>query len=241
MSTNDYLLTKHPHSDIPAIPHWSWNPYVPSSTGLVLTRIGSLTTGTSATTTTFTAASIGTPATDRLVLVVGSSFSNTGGSSGTMTACTIGGTSATIMAATSGRSPSAIAYLVVSSGSTADIVTTTTYYNGTWMFDVYTLTGWTSSTPYTHVESASAGSGTSRTISINYPASGIALYISGGSYGPGNVTWSSATALNTYNYNNNSNCGSIASAIISGAETPHTETVSSPSFNWSGYTAAVWR
>lgn len=141
-----------------------------------LTYIGTTDSGfrSGFTTYTFTSVNIGTAAVDRIVIVV--MAANGGQSISQFTSCTIGGNAASLVGAVSATNgePVAIAYLLVTSGTTADIVVNTSSGKSDFIIGVYTLTGYTSGTPENSgsVE-VSGGSAATQTFTPSLGAVGV--------------------------------------------------------------------
>lgn len=116
---------------------------------------------------TFSSASIGAAANDRLVVVC-ANINVTGSGSYFINTITIGGTTATIAVRSASSTNCAIAYLLVPSGTTATIVVTLggSGTPGRCQIDVFNVTGWTSQTP-SSTGSTNATTGT--TISTTAP------------------------------------------------------------------------
>lgn len=144
---------------MPAPPAWSGGPD--------LTYIGTTSTTAGATTFTFTNHSIGVAAEDRFVIVCAAGADVT--NSRQVSSCTIGGVAATLIARTANGPDIAVGMygLVVPAGTTATITVT---YNGSCSrssVSVYTMTGWSSTTP---VSTGNANSTTtSHSLSLYMP------------------------------------------------------------------------
>jgi hypothetical protein len=137
------------------------------------TFVGSATQSPNTATHTYTAQGIGVAAVDRLVVVgIGARDGGTRAVSGV----TIGGVAAGLTAVgPSGNQPSAIAYLVVKAGTTADIVVS---FSGGAVarsaIYVWTLYGWQSTTPF---HNALGGGGLTSTATLNIPHGGVGLAV----------------------------------------------------------------
>lgn len=149
--------------------------YAPTVNGSpVKTYIGSTASASDLTTYTFTDHAIGAAASDRLVVVV---VHLSAAASRTLSSLTIGGNSATINGTTNVGSGSgvltAIAYLQVTSGTTATIVVTASGGCLGCQIDVYSLTNLSSQTPQ-DADLAAVGSGP-RSLTSTTTANGVVI------------------------------------------------------------------
>lgn len=138
-----------------------------------LNYIGAVSDTGSATTYTFTAANIGTAASDR-VIVVGVMLNSS--TNRTVSSVTLGGNAMTSIVGTNSASNTALFRISVASGTTADIVVTGSgAANGCYVV-VYSLTGWGTVTTY---DSNFAASSSAATISatINTVSGGAVIGI----------------------------------------------------------------
>jgi len=137
---------------------------------LAKTYIGTTDHGSSAATQTFTGVAIGTPAADRLVVVIAACY--TGNSGGACNGITIGGVAANIVPETNEtgfRIRTVIAWLRVPTGTTADIVVSWPT-SGPGGISVYNVTGQSSDTP-NDADTLASATGTVLTITLT-PAEG---------------------------------------------------------------------
>jgi len=111
----------------------------------VVTFIGATMNTSAATIYTFTAVNIGTASSDRLVVVSAQAGTN---NSRTISTVTIGGNAATILAnSTAAPNPVCMAQLLVTTGTTANIVVTWNGGVSRTRINVWTVTGYQSATP----------------------------------------------------------------------------------------------
>jgi hypothetical protein len=149
------------------------------------------------TTYTFTGVSIGTASDDRLVVIACAAGRSS--AENTLSSVTIGGTAATVHAASPSVVSGAatiqcgIASRLVTSGTTADIVITWSAQVDACNLAVYTLTAWKSSTPTSTFSATTVTSVTTRTATINLSARGATLFVVGPTGSGRTTTWSSAT------------------------------------------------
>jgi len=163
-----------------------------------------------ATAYTFSSHDIGPAASDRIVVVV----CHTEGASSALSSCTIGGTTAPIrIQSNNGNIVTAIASLLVTSGTTADIVVTWDQATLRCTIGVYSLTG-AEETPV-DTDFDAAASGTASNLTVTIPAEGAA--INGDTHGTGTTatTWSGSSAAD---YNNSPG----GNSQFSGSLTPST-------------------
>ena len=142
---------------------------------------------------TFSSTSIGTASSDRLVVVVVEGRQAV--VDRTVSSVTIGGVSATIVSATnvSGRYPGCIAYLTVTSGTTADIVVTFSGSTGSGCaIQVYTLTSLSSTTPVDSDQSGTVASPASVTLTTSSQGALIAG-VGGNGGATGSISWTGPT------------------------------------------------
>jgi len=136
---------------------------------------------------TFSSVDIGDASSDRLVIVAASC---TQIGSHTVSGVTIGGSAATIHVNPSATFFSAIASLVVSSGTTADIVVTTSTTAQRCAIAVWTAKGLDSTTP----DGTGTASGSSPSTSLTTSVGGIGVgIIRHNNSSPSDVTWSGLT------------------------------------------------
>ena len=203
--------------------------------------VTSATTSGSGATATYTSTSIGTASNDRLV-VVGATCDSAAGVANQITSITIDGNSATIHENPSGgRAPTAIASLLVTSGTTATIVVTASASCNRQSIDVWNLTNYLSATPY----SVSGGqnlstTGTSVAVTLDLPDNGAALFVAQRRGSSETMNWSSATEDSQYGLFNNRI--TAAHKTTSNSISSHTETVSWTTTNITrGLSGVSWR
>ena len=140
-----------------------------SDSTAVATYVATARSSSNTFTYTFTGASIGTAAADRLVVVC-ASINVTGSGSYFINTISIGGVTATMAVRSAANTNCAIAYLLVSSGTTADIVVSLggTGTPGRCQIDVFNVNGWASQTP---ASTGSTAATTGTTISATAAAS----------------------------------------------------------------------
>lgn len=145
------------------------------------------------TTYTFTGANIGGPG---LIVVIAHS-SGSGGAARTLSSLTIGGVTANIISNSnpSFSDPSVIAYLRVSSGTTANIVATWSGGMSRCGISVFRITGNSNDAPYHAPASVNSSSASALNISLNIPSGAGAVFGAGNSYNGAGVsfTWTNVT------------------------------------------------
>ena len=148
--------------------------------------IASTNSNTDASSYSFAAASIGTAAADRIVVVACSAYDD-GAGSPTITAPTIGGTSAVIaVSSNSSAIARSIFYLLVPSGTTATIATGALGSTcERCAIAVYTITGWTGYAPF-----LTATIGAATTAAVRAGCFGVGLTVSSNTTA---VTWAGLT------------------------------------------------
>ncbi len=166
----------------------SWAQISPIGTGVVafskapasLTYVATATyTGSNVTNVTFTGANIGTPTSDRIVIAV-LACQNSSNATGAFTGVTIGGTSAAAVVNGAGTNgvPQGIFSLLVSSGTTANIVATGSAAGGMagCALSTYALSGYGSSTAFaTGSNVATAVTSVSTSSSVQVPPAGASV------------------------------------------------------------------
>jgi hypothetical protein len=180
--------------------------------GVSVSFVGSDNSVASSSTLTYTAEPIGTAASDRLV-VVGISLRG-----GTASSATIGGSAAGLVASSAvSQQSAAIAYLVVTSGTTATIVVNCSAsclgLIGVWA--VYL--GAASSTPSSSATNTNAGSSVSLT-TVTIPTKGAGLFAFS-SINDENTTWTNATEDYDTQLNTGTRHGSGAHTTTAGTPT----------------------
>ena len=160
-----------------------------SSRNPVLTYVTSLSDTADLTTYTFTGASIGTAAADRLVVIVAETINT---SARTIDSATIGGVAATLVVktTTTNNAAAAIFSLTVAAGTTADITFTCSGATLRAALHIYTITG-LSSTTATDTDQVVSASATSLTRNVDVSEGGV--MIGGGRTSNGAVTWTGLT------------------------------------------------
>lgn len=161
--------------------------------------LGMYTSGSvSSTSHTFSSINIGTPTSDRLI-VVGSNVSRVAENSTGNTTVTVGGTTLTEYArvnyAAVNRRATELNGALITTGSTADIVVTMGFTMSFFTIAVWALRGLSSSTPHgTNQASAFNGSGIS--MSLSCPAGGTALFFAAVSTTDDDIAgWTNATEV----------------------------------------------
>lgn len=158
-----------------------------------VTYTGSFTDTANATAYTYTGASIGTAAANRMVIVTGCANGN---NSGAISSVTIGGVTATInsfITPTGNSDPALfVASLIVASGTTADVVATYATAKARSNIDVY----------YAYVDSATPTNSASddddsnpANVSININAGGFAVGVVASDGGTNTYTWTGLTEV----------------------------------------------
>lgn len=137
-----------------------------------LTFIGSNNNTTGATTYTFTAESIGTATSDR-VIVVGAMLNSA--SARTVSSVTLGGNAMTSIVGTSSASNCALFRIGVSAGTTADIVVTGSGASNGCFIVVYSLTGW--GTVTTYASNSATGTGATASTTVDTASDGVVIGI----------------------------------------------------------------
>lgn len=162
----------------------------PKPTGTFIANTNST---ANASTYTFTAASIGTAAADRIVVVACGAYDD-GAASPTITAPTIGGTAAIIAASTASSAiATAVFYLLVPSGTTANIVTGALGATcERCAISVYTITGWTAYAPFTTATVSS-----SSTAAVRAGCFGVGMVVNSATTA---VTWVGLTEDTDYTW-----------------------------------------
>jgi hypothetical protein len=122
------------------------------------------------TTYTFSNNTLGTPTSDRLVVVA---LHRDGSSATQVNSCTIGGVSATVLNAT-GSASCALAWAVVPNGATGDIVVTFNNTSGRCFIGVWTITGYDSATPI-DTAAVNAATATTHTVNLDLPEFGVGI------------------------------------------------------------------
>lgn len=203
-----------------------------SASGLALTYRGS--SANASGDVTYNNVPIGDPTPDRLVIVCAGGFLPSGNTATfSASSITIGGVNPTRVSGHTSliRYPSGIFSRLVTSGTTINIATSLSSPNSV-AVSVYTLTGYTSSTPFGSGNAAS-GSSYSPTISPTAPAAVLAL---GNEQGSGTFSWTNITP----DYNNGSvgtnHAFSSAGALITSSPSISVSSgSSSTSYAWVGW------
>lgn len=171
-----------------------FNVYPAAGGPVVITFASSATLTNNATTYTFTAAGIGTASSDRLVVVSASGNASSDPNSN-VSSLTIGGNAATIVdqiTTTGGGMVCALYYLLVTSGTTADIAVTFGEGQSHAAIGVWAITGWGSQTP-TDSDKAQSSTGVSQSLStVTIDSNGGAVFGYGDDVNAG-TTWTNAT------------------------------------------------
>ena len=150
---------------------------------------------TNATSFTFSGMAVGTTSADRYIVVAVNVGTGT-----SFTSVTINGSAATLLVQKAGTldSASAIYYLLVSSGTTADIVVTPNVLSVQCSVSLFSLTGWTGANTVTN-----SGNGASPiTLSLTLPNDSVAVGAMRGTnafvFDPAvTLTWNGLTVYNT--------------------------------------------
>lgn len=202
----------------------------------VLTYISSTIDTGNTTTYTFTNHAIGTAAPDRLVVVHG----HVNVVAGNSLSMTIGGNAASCLtpAFTSGNTLDNLCYLLVTSGTTATIVITVPDSGGHALVDVWTITGYASSTPVDqNIDSETAGADLTVTLTTQI---GDAVIAGGGSYSE-NPTYTWTNVTENFETPFASEAGAASGASIAATSSSTVATLN-PSINAnSSLIAAAWR
>jgi len=199
--------------------------------GPIISYIGTMDVAIPAAIATFTNQAIGTPASDRLVVVLIGGWR--AGLARTLSSVTIGGNAATIHLQQTNTGGSAgptlaIASLVVATGTTATIVATYSSGEAQATSHVYTITGLNSTTPVATNSAAVASGDPSTTVNVTGTGVAVALW-SGTTNTTGPATF---TGLSTKDYDavvGGTAVARVASAHQGGlaTETPRTISVTS--------------
>lgn len=202
---------------------------------LNLTFIGTYPQGTDGSSFTFTGVDIGTPASDRLVIAV---VHARGMASADLTGVTSSvGTVSIAVNSRNGVAQAAICYLAVASGTTANFTAT---YNGIKAgaeLAIYTLTGWSSSTPSDTAFNSNSTATNSITLDIPSPSVAIYAYTRVSTTVTG--TWSSATETYDSDIGNEGTTTAIG-AYLFDAGLSHTETITVTGSQVNILVGAVW-
>lgn len=138
---------------------------------------------------TFASTPIGSPSTDRIVVVAATSRSSGGHS---ITGVTIGGVAATQATGSSGEeSATGIWYLSVPSGTQADIVVTTSAACYGASISVYSLTGLSSAAP--HDAQSTTTSGAAPSVNVSVSSGGLLIAVAQARGTGSTATWTGAT------------------------------------------------
>lgn len=209
---------------------------VTGGSGPIAAYVTSLANAGSATSYTFTAAPIGAASADRLVVVVVHT------NNGNTTSVTIGGASATQnVVENNGDECVGIYSLLVTSGTTADIVVSTSSALCC-AIDIYTIKGYGSATPAStnHASNLTAGT-TALSTTANMPAHAVAIV---GSTCNGasstTVTYANGETKDVDQNYGSSEYESSAHYTASGAESPHTFQVTPSTSAKRAIAVAVW-
>lgn len=190
---------------------------------------------------TYTAFDIGAASSDRLVIVVVPSSG--GGAGRNISSITIGGVTATLHTNQStggGQTSICLASANVPTGTTADIVITWSAAPTTQGLMVWTLSGYSSATPYSSYGNADASSASTKVATLNTVAGGI-LFVGAMHSANDTVTWSSITEDDDFQVN------AAAVRMGGGRNSSLTTTVSNTeTATWTGsqfnsIAAAVWQ
>ena len=208
----------------------------PASSGVTSSYIGVNNNATTLTTYTFTGASIGTAASDRIVFVA---VSATGVSGVTLSSVTIGGNSASLInTGSAGFGTLGNAYLNVASGTTADIVVTLSGSQNRCSVDVYAVYG-SSGAPYDTDLLVQPSTVSTLDTTVNIPANAVAIYSFAAS--GGTVTSSYSSATENYDGLVGGSSTSRSGATKLGEALNHTETLTMSSTKSNGmFAATVW-
>jgi hypothetical protein len=203
----------------------SFFPFVPPTTAVSLSYIGTTNSTASADTYTMNTVSIGTASSDRLVVAV---VTATGVGNRTLTSITCGGVAMTEhLEVSSDLVELVVASLLVPSGTTANFVTTWNDNKANLSLHVYTLKNYDSATP-TDTDSVGAGTNlTTADLTFSIEDGGVAVLAAAHDDTSRTVTWESATE--TYDQQIGGEDGGTAGAYKLGPATSHTETIT-----WSG-------
>lgn len=211
-----------------------------SAVAPTLTFIGTASLTTNTSTYTFSSQDIGTPGSDRLVVVVAAAYESSSSAGDTPSSITIGGVSATIHATGAGTgfnsASVSIASLLVASGSTADIVVTMPDAQVGMAIVVLALTGYSSAVPTTDATAISGGTDISLSMAVGPLHVGIiasAAAASGRSCG-----WSNATEVAEIEQSDGD--GTLSVAILETASGTQTRTATWSASSYKSIAAAVW-
>jgi len=199
-----------------------------------ITFIGSTDQITNGITQTYTSHSIGTASSDRLVVV---GIASQCSSNATISGLTIGGVSATLVAnAADLRLPVAMFSLLVTSGTTADIVATYSSSQNTSTIGVWTITGLSSTTAHDTGSSLALPP----TDTLDIPAGGVAIGVAGQNDSTGTFSWTGLTE--DYDQQPESLISSGASDLFASQQTGLTITATPTSADTDiGLCIASWR
>jgi hypothetical protein len=200
-----------------------------------LTYVTSTANTTDGTTFTFSSHSIGTAASDRLVVVAVSARDSSG--SDVITGVTIDGNAATSVAASaSSASPTAIFSRSVPSGTTADIVVSVGSSFAACVIHVYTITGLSSTTAVDTLTSVNGSSDPTGTIDVS--ADGVLIAVAQ-SQATTTATWTGVTE--DYDAQTETRTHTAASDDGLAAETNRTVTCNFASDALNTMCVASWR
>lgn len=190
-----------------------------------------------ATSHTFTAQSIGTTGTNRVIIVAVSCYS---GGSGTLSSATIGGVSATINVQGTGTTTiSAIISASVPTGTTADIVLNWSSSNQNVAIAVYRAVDLLSTTAnFTGTDTALSTGAASLTLNNNANAIMVASAVS--IDGTAWTTWSSGLAEDSDQYIGSANAAAAASGFFASANAPYTASATASTGSRGVMVAATW-
>lgn len=175
--------------------------------------IGHVTSGTNTGTYTFTAASLGTAANNRYIVIVAYGDVPSGTS---FTSITVQGITATISVQANGTlQPNAIAIALVPTGTTGDVVVTFSTTQNRAGIDIYRLVDLASGTAF-NTASAVNAAGSNPTVSLNIPYAGIAIGGAGTADGA-SWSWSGLTEDSDYELEAGGNVVSAASTRVTAA------------------------
>lgn len=217
----------------------------PPPSGPVLTYIGTNTPTYISNVGTVSSANIGTAASNRLVVVV---FYDLNQNASAMVS--IGGVSATINAISNTPNlTTGIASLVVPTGTTVSIAVTFSSSAGFGAFDVYTITGLSSTTPVGSGTDNASSSGTATTSGTTLAtSSGGVVVVGSQQYGGGSATSDTISGTESYNPDHPSfvPSGGFSRNTTASAQATATSASSSVTATWNGASyvtmaAASWR
>jgi hypothetical protein len=153
-----------------------------------------------------------------------------------ITSVTINGVTATVVSAASGGLISFVAYAVVSSGSSVTVAINTNANMSAYIFAVYSILNYSSSTPH-HTNSSSAGSSTT----LNTPAQPGAIIAATEWWNGDNGTPTGTGVTVDYNQRPAWTQGVIGSASSPGSQTGATISFSGPSGSFNTISAASFK